>query len=72
MTKTFLTEDVTGVLGLAEPFEKFQVHVLNDILETFQSMPLKIQIQRVDGRFSKEMRIKTYTQKVASSYRAVN
>ena len=44
LTKTFLTEDVTGVLGLAEPFEKFEVHVLNDILETFQSMPLKIQI----------------------------
>ena len=37
--ETFLNEEVAGVLGLQEPFQKVQVHVLNDAVETFQSMP---------------------------------
>ncbi|PFX11420.1 hypothetical protein AWC38_SpisGene24856 [Stylophora pistillata] len=52
LNETFLNEEVTGAQRLVEPFQKSQVHILNDILETFQSMPLKIQIQRVDDRFS--------------------
>ena len=47
--ETFLNEEVAGVLGLQEPFQKVQVHVLNDTVETFQSMPLKIEIESVDG-----------------------
>ena len=34
--ETFLNEEVAGVLGLQEPFQKVQVHVLNDTVETFQ------------------------------------
>ena len=52
--ETFLNEEVAGVLGLQEPFQKVQVHVLNDTVETFQSTPLKIEIESVDGQFSKE------------------
>ena len=70
--ETFLNEEVAGVLGLQEPFQKVQVHVLNDTVETFQSMPLKIEIESVDGRFSKEISIKTCTQKVTGNYRVVN
>ena len=57
--ETFLNEEVAGVLGLQEPFQKVQVHVLNDTVETFQSMPLKIEIESVDGQFSKEISVKT-------------
>ena len=32
---TFLNEEVAGVLGLQEPFQKVQVHILNDTVETF-------------------------------------
>ena len=53
--ETFLNEEVVGVLGLQEPFQKVQIHVLNDTVETFESMPLKIEIESVDGRFSKEI-----------------
>ena len=70
--KTFLAEEVDGILGLQESFEKFQIHVHNDNFETFQFMPLKIQIESEDGRFSKEIMVKTCTQKVAGSYRVVN
>ena len=60
--ETFLNEEVAGVLGLQEPFQKVQVHVLNDTVETFQSMPLKIEIESVDGQFSKEISVKTCPQ----------
>ncbi|PFX16011.1 hypothetical protein AWC38_SpisGene19740 [Stylophora pistillata] len=65
--ETFLNEEVAGVLGLQEPFEKVQGHV-----ETFQSMPLQIEIESVDGRLSKKVGVKTCPQKVTGSYRAVN
>ena len=70
--ETFLHEEVAGLLGLQEPFQKVQVHVLNDTVETFQSMPIKIEIESVDGRFSKEISIKTCPQKVTGNYRVVN
>ena len=70
--ETFLNEEVAGVLGLQEPFQKVQVHVLNDTVETFQSMPLKIEIESVDGQFSKEISVKTCPQKVTGNYRVVN
>ena len=70
--ESFLNEEVAGVLGLQEPFEKVQVHVLNDTVETFQSMPLKIEIESVDGRFSKEISVKTCPRKVTGNYRVVN
>ena len=60
--ETFLNEEVAGVLGLQEPFQKVQVHVLNGTVETFQSMPLKIEIESVDGQFSKEISVKTCQQ----------
>ena len=70
--ETFLNEEVAGALGLQEPFHKVQVHVLNDTVETFQAMSLKIEIESVDGRFSKEISIKTCPQKVTGNYRVVN
>ena len=68
--ETFLNEAVAGILGLQEPFEKVQVYALNDTVETFQSIPIKI--ESVDGRFSKEISPKTCPQKVTGNYRVVN
>ena len=70
--ETFLNEEVAGVLGLQEPFQKVQVHVINDTVETFQSMPLKVEVESVDGRFSKEISVKTSPQKVTGNYRVVS
>ena len=69
---TFLNEAVAVILGLQEPLEKVQVYVFSDTVETFQSMPIKIEIESVDGRFSKEISAKTCPQKVTGSYRVVN
>lgn len=70
--ETFVNEEVAGVLGLQEPFQNVQVHVLNNTVETFQSMPLNIEIESVDGQFSKEISVKTCPQKVTGNYRVVN
>lgn len=40
--ETFLNEEVANYLGLQAPFQKVQVHVLNNAVDTFQSMPLRI------------------------------
>lgn len=51
-SESFLTEEVTGILGLQEPYQK--VTVLSSTIETFQTMPLTIQIKcfwRVSGVF---------------------
>ena len=69
--ETFLNEAVAGILGLQEPFEKFQVYVLNNTVETFQSMPIKIEIETVHGKFSKEISTKTCPQKVTGNYNVV-
>ena len=46
--ETFLNEEVAGVLGIREPFKTVKVHVLNNEVETFQSMPVKLTIESVD------------------------
>ena len=48
--ETFFNEDVAGALGIQEPYEKVKVHVLNDSVETFESMLVTVQIERVDGQ----------------------
>ena len=46
--------------------------MLSDTVKTLQSMPIKIEIESVDGRFSKEISAKTCQQKVTGNYRVVN
>jgi hypothetical protein len=66
--ETFFNEEVAGVLGIQEPFEKVKVHVLNDAIETFQSMPVTVMIESVDGQFSKEVKVRTCPRNVTGNY----
>ena len=66
--ESFLNEEVAGVLRLCEPLETVKVHVLNNEVETFQSMPVKLIIESVDGQFSKEIHVKTCPKKVTGNY----
>ena len=52
--ETFLNEEVAGMLGIQEPFQTIKVHVLNDEIETFQSVPVNVIIESVDGQFRTE------------------
>ena len=50
--ETFLNAEVAGVLGLKERYQTVTVNVLNNEVETFQSMPLDVTIESLDGEFS--------------------
>jgi hypothetical protein len=67
--ETFLNEQVAGVLGLQEPYKTVRVHVLNNEVETFQSMPVEVMIESVNGQYRKEICIKTCPQNVTASYK---
>lgn len=67
--ESFLNEQVAGALGLQEPFLTVKVHVLNNEVETFQSMPVNIVIESVDGQYAKEIGVKTCPQKVTGTYK---
>lgn len=67
--ETFLNEEIAGVLGIQQPFETVKVHVLNNEVETFLSMPVHVTIESIDGQFSKEISVKTCPQKVTGNYK---
>ena len=49
--ETFLKKEVASYIGLQQPFVKVQVNVLNSAMETFQSMPVKVDILNANGHF---------------------
>ena len=61
----FLNEDVTGVLGIQELYEKVKVHILNDSIETFESMPVTVQM----ANFLKEIQVRTCPRNITGNYR---
>ena len=70
--KTFINEEVAGVLGLKERYHTVTVNVLNNEVETFQSMPLDVTIESLDGQFSKDIKVKTCPKKVTGNYKVEN
>ncbi len=66
---TFLNEEIASLLGVEEPFQKVQVHVLNSAVETFQSMPIKVDIESVSGELRKAIEVKTCPRKVTGTYK---
>ena len=70
--KTFLNEEVAGILGLKESYQTVTVNVLNNEVETFQSMPLEVTVESLDGEFSGDIKVKTCPQRVTGNYKAEN
>ncbi|CAB4043201.1 Hypothetical predicted protein, partial [Paramuricea clavata] len=67
--ETFLNAEVAGVLDIQEPLQTVKVHVLNDEIETFESMPVNVTIESVDGQFCKNISVKTCPRKVTGNYK---
>ena len=70
--ESFLNEEVAGALGLKESYQTVKVHVLNNSVETFQTMQLKIEIESVNGQFTKEIEGKTCPRSVTGNYQVEN
>ena len=67
--ESFLNEEVAGFLGLREPYHTVKVHVLNNSVETFQTMPLMIEVESVNGQFNKRISVKTCPRNVTGGYK---
>jgi len=71
-TGTFLNEEVTGALGIWSHYEKVTVSVLNETLESFDIIPVKVTLEIVDGRTSMDLNVHTCPRNVTGSYKVVN
>ena len=67
--ETFLNENAANLLGIREKFETVEVNVLNNSVETFQSMPAKVEIESVSGEFGKVIEVKTCPHQVTGTYK---
>ena len=70
--ETFWNEEVAGILGLKEGYQTVTVNVLNNEVETFQSMPLEVTVESLDGEFSRGIKVKSCPQWVPRNYKAEN
>ena len=70
--ESFLNEEVAGALGLKQSYQTVKVHVLNNSVETFQTMPLRGTIESVNGQLTKEIEVKTCPRSVSGSYQIEN
>ena len=70
--ETFMNEELAGALGLSAAWKSVQVHVLNSSVETFKSMPLQVEVESVDGQFSKTVSVQTCPKEVSCNYRVVD
>ena len=57
--ESFLNEEAAGALRLRKPYRTVKAHVLNNSVETLQTMPLKVEIESINGQFTKEIEVKT-------------
>ena len=49
-TKSYVNSDVAAELGLKGKTEKITVNVLNGQIETFETKPVRFELQSVDGK----------------------
>ena len=68
--ESFLNEEAAGALGLTEPYQTVKVHVLNNSVETFQTMPLKVETESINGQFTKEIEVETCPRTITGNYKA--
>ncbi|KAJ8038757.1 hypothetical protein HOLleu_16272 [Holothuria leucospilota] len=58
-TSTFVNADVAAELGLRGKLEKTQVHVLNDQIETFETMPVEVGLESLERQVDVNIRART-------------
>ena len=49
-TVSYMNEEVAGALGLSGTYEKVTVNVLNENVETFDSMPVSLILESCDWK----------------------
>jgi len=69
-TKTYLNSDVAAELGLVGQSERITVSVLNGQYEVFDTMPVEVTLQSVDGAVSQRI-VALTTDRVTGNPKAI-
>ena len=70
-TKTYINGDVAAALNIRGEMKKVTVKVLNNTIETFDTMPVQFDAESVDGNFKMKINASTMN-KVTGNMEAVN
>ena len=70
-TGAFLNEEIAIVLGLKSAYERVTVRVLNETVESLDTMPVEITLESVDGQTLMDLNVYTCPRNVTGSYQAV-
>ena len=68
---SYMNEDVAGVLGLSVPYEPVAVQVVNNKVETFDSMPVKLMLESSDGNVKTPFSAFTCPRQITGKYKVV-
>ena len=71
-TGTFLNREIAIALGLQSAYERVTVRVLKETVESFDTMPVKVTLESVDGQTSMALNVYTCPGNVTGSNQAVN
>ena len=56
---SYMNEEVADALGLSVPYQPVAVQVLNDNVETFDSMPVDVSLESCDGNVNVQLSVFT-------------
>ena len=70
-TRTYLNADVAAELGLQGHCQRVTVNVLNGRAETFETAPVELEVESLDGKISKKINAFT-TDRVTGSLRIID
>ena len=71
-TVSYVNEEVAGALGLSATYEKVSVNVLNENVETFDSMPVSFTLESCDGNVKISFQALTCPRRVTGTYKIVD
>ena len=71
-TISYVNEEVAGALGLSATYEKVSVNVLNENVETFDSMPVSLTLESCDGNVKIPFQALTCPRRVTGTYKIVD
>ena len=69
---SYVNEELAGVLGLSATYEQVTVNVLNETVQTFDSMPVRRSLESCDGNVKTTFEALTCPRRVTGSYKAVD
>ena len=70
-TKSYINSDIAAELGIQTVAQKVKVNVLNGNTETFETMPVSVKLESLNGQYKVDMSVFT-ADKVTGNLKAVN